>query len=151
MAHRITDLCIGCTACKRVCPTYAITGDKQVQHVIDPTLCIDCSACVRVCPATAIMDQYGVYKERVAKRSDWAKPVVNVELCSGCEFCVSICPFDCLELVGGGPMEGVAHLARPKDCVACRQCEEVCGKNAIVVVTPAEREERVVAAGAQVA
>lgn len=136
MAHRITDACIGCTACARVCPTGAITGDRQAVHVIDPRLCIDCDSCVRVCPATAIMDQFGVFKERVARRALWPKPVVNKDLCSGCEFCVSVCPFGCLELEDGGAFHGTAVLARPNDCVGCAMCETVCIKQAIVVVAP---------------
>lgn len=139
MAHRITDLCIGCTACARVCPTGAIRGGKQVQHVIDPELCIDCGTCTRVCPETAIMDGAGVFKERVARRSDWPKPQVDADLCSGCEFCVSACPFGCLEIAGGaGAFAGTAVLARPKDCVGCGICESVCIKNAIVVRRPAQ-------------
>lgn len=136
MAHRITDKCIGCTACTKVCPTRAISGERKQQHVIDPALCIDCSACTRVCPATAIMDQFGVFKARVPKRSDWPKPVVDPLLCSGCSFCVSICPFGCLELEGGGPMWGICRLVKPNECVACRQCESVCIKSAIRVVPP---------------
>lgn len=148
MAHRITDLCIGCTACARVCPTEAITGDKQVMHVIDPTLCIDCHACTRVCPTTAIMDQDGAFLPRMPKRSDWPKPVVYEDLCSGCSFCVDICPRDCLELVGGGPMIGVSALVRPNDCVSCRQCEEVCAKHAIMVVPPGAAHPALAALGA---
>lgn len=136
MAHTITDRCIGCTACARVCPTGAISGARQTIHVIDPELCIDCSTCTRVCPETAIMDNHGVFKPRVPKRSEWPKPEVDPILCSGCEFCVSACPFGCLELTGGGAFAGTATLARPKDCVGCGICESVCIKNAIVVRPP---------------
>jgi len=136
MAHFITDRCIGCTACARVCPTGAISGARQAVHVIDPELCIDCSTCTRVCPETAIMDEHGAFKPRVPRRSEWPKPEVDPVLCSGCEFCVSACPFGCLELTGGGPFTGTATLVRPKDCVGCGICESVCIKGAIVVRAP---------------
>lgn len=137
MAHSITDRCIGCTACTKVCPVRAISGQRQEIHRIDPGLCIDCGSCTRVCPQSAISDPYGVFKPRIPKRSDWPKPAVDPVLCSGCEFCVSICPFGALELVGGGPMWGTSHLARPNDCVGCGLCETVCAKAAIRVLAPA--------------
>ena len=49
VAYTIVDTCIGCTACTKRCPTNAITGTRNVVHVIDPTLCIDC-VCVGANP-----------------------------------------------------------------------------------------------------
>lgn len=134
MAHFIDDKCIGCTACVAVCPTEAITGERKELHFIDPQLCIDCDACVRACPVLAIADEFGVYKPRIAKRSDWPKPVVDPVMCSGCEFCVDVCPFDCLEIAGDGQFMGIAVLSKPNACVSCRECEEVCAKGAIMVL-----------------
>ena len=34
MAYTIDDTCIGCTACTKRCPTNAITGTRNVIHVI---------------------------------------------------------------------------------------------------------------------
>ena len=46
--------CIGCTRCKKHCPTLAITGELKHAHVIDPLLCIGCGACYGSCPVDAI-------------------------------------------------------------------------------------------------
>jgi len=52
MAHKITDECIACGACKPECPVDAISeGDK---YIIDADTCIDCGACVPACPVGAI-------------------------------------------------------------------------------------------------
>lgn len=139
MAHFITDTCIGCTACVRVCPTDAISGERKELHVIDPDLCIDCGACENACPVECIENAHGVKLPRIAKRADWPKPVVSEELCTGCHFCVDVCPFDCLELTGP-QMMGIAELVKPMQCVACYQCEEVCAKGAIQVLPPALTE-----------
>ncbi len=47
-------ICIGCTACIRLCPTGAISGARKQPHVIDPQLCISCGACAIKCPVKAI-------------------------------------------------------------------------------------------------
>ncbi len=51
----ITDKCRGCTACSRVCPVGAITGEARGQHVIDVTKCIKCDSCVSKCHFDAIV------------------------------------------------------------------------------------------------
>lgn len=51
----ITEDCIGCTACKRVCPVDAISGDVKQLHIIDQAICIKCGACIPKCPKKAIV------------------------------------------------------------------------------------------------
>ena len=51
---RITDKCIGCTACARVCPVHCISGKVKEKHEIDISRCTHCGQCVAVCPVGAI-------------------------------------------------------------------------------------------------
>lgn len=51
------DKCTGCTACVKVCPTDAITGEKKQTHVIDPEACIRCKMCLSRCPTNAIISE----------------------------------------------------------------------------------------------
>ena len=54
LQYVITDKCRGCTACARVCPAQAISGEVKKQHVIDPDKCLKCGACMEKCRFGAI-------------------------------------------------------------------------------------------------
>jgi ferredoxin len=54
LSYKITDKCVGCTACKKACPVGAITGAAKAKHVIDNVKCVKCGLCFDTCKFNAI-------------------------------------------------------------------------------------------------
>ncbi|MCC6980561.1 MAG: 4Fe-4S binding protein [Candidatus Melainabacteria bacterium] len=138
MTHFIHVECVGCGACRRVCPVSCIDGSPKELHVIEPSRCIDCGACGIVCPVSCIADPTGKrYQFLKPKERPWAE--VEQTICSGCQYCVDICPFECLEIVAS-PDEGYATAlavnAHKNHCVSCKLCVSVCPKETISIVYP---------------
>ena len=53
--YTITDKCIGCTKCAKVCPTGAISGKVKEKHIIEQTKCVKCGVCETNCKFNAII------------------------------------------------------------------------------------------------
>lgn len=53
MRFEITERCVGCLACVRVCPSQAIAVDGSSVRIVDES-CIRAGACVPACPHDAI-------------------------------------------------------------------------------------------------
>jgi NADH:ubiquinone oxidoreductase subunit F (NADH-binding)/Pyruvate/2-oxoacid:ferredoxin oxidoreductase delta subunit len=51
----VEEKCIGCTACVRVCPVFAIDGKVKSPHTISQEKCIKCGACFEKCKFDAII------------------------------------------------------------------------------------------------
>jgi len=45
------DRCMACMVCFRKCPSEAISGGKNLIHVIEQDKCTKCGTCLEVCPA----------------------------------------------------------------------------------------------------
>jgi NADH-quinone oxidoreductase subunit F len=48
------EKCTGCTACVRVCPVNAISGERKQPHIIDQDKCTRCGMCIEKCRFDAI-------------------------------------------------------------------------------------------------
>jgi NADH:ubiquinone oxidoreductase subunit F (NADH-binding)/NAD-dependent dihydropyrimidine dehydrogenase PreA subunit len=48
------EKCIGCGACRKVCPAGAVAGTLKKAHAISAKTCIRCRACFEVCPVGAV-------------------------------------------------------------------------------------------------
>lgn len=55
--YKITDKCVGCSACARQCPVNAISGELKKKFEIDQAKCIKCGKCYATCRFGAIIKE----------------------------------------------------------------------------------------------
>ncbi len=135
MPFFITGDCIGCSACAKICPVLAISGEPKQLHKINIRRCVSCGVCGRVCPKNAVLDGHGNLCKSVP-RKNWKKPSINTELCSACGICVTWCRAEALRIsppAFHGDIHVFAQLHEPAKCVGCALCEENCPLGAITM------------------
>ena len=133
MAYNISEACAGCTACAKLCPVFAITGEKGQRHIVNEKRCVECGVCGRVCPKGAIIDGEGKTCVPV-KRAEWLNPLINKDACSACSICVHDCGPGVLRISlpkFRGDIKVYAELVQPQRCVGCAICEAHCPMGAI--------------------
>jgi NADH:ubiquinone oxidoreductase subunit F (NADH-binding)/Pyruvate/2-oxoacid:ferredoxin oxidoreductase delta subunit len=51
----LDELCDGCEACRKICPSDAVSGKKDVVHMVESDKCIKCGSCFDVCMRGAVL------------------------------------------------------------------------------------------------
>lgn len=51
------DLCVGCHACFKACPSGAVSGEVKKPHRIDIAACVRCGACYDTCRFNAVLKE----------------------------------------------------------------------------------------------
>ncbi|MBI5632290.1 MAG: Fe-S cluster domain-containing protein [Nitrospirae bacterium] len=69
----ITDSCIGCQICTKVCPVDAPAGELKKKHSIDQIKCIGCGICTAKCPVQAIDGTFNAQEVFAAAAAKKAK------------------------------------------------------------------------------
>ena len=134
------EKCKGCTACARVCPAEAISGEVKQPHSIDKEKCLACGACAEKCKFGAISQEGAAPKAEPEKEEPKAAPAVapvpqekiegkysiDPEKCKGCTACARVCP---AEAISGEVKQ--PHVIDQEACLGCGSCMEKCKFEAI--------------------
>jgi electron transport complex protein RnfB len=142
MAYSITEKCIGCGVCQKICPTAAVEGQPNKRHKVIAARCVDCGACGRICPHGAVLDVAGRICVRIRRQNlNWPQPLFDYAVCVSCMVCIDACPPACLAqtfTADTGDRRIFPYLIRPNACIACRFCGQECPVDAISFKAPVE-------------
>jgi formate hydrogenlyase subunit 6/NADH:ubiquinone oxidoreductase subunit I len=145
MAYRITDKCVGCGMCRKICPVVCIAGQPRKHHHVDPKRCIDCGACGRICPHDAVHDAQDRLCRRIRRRNlNWEKPLFDYLGCMSCRVCIDACPVACLALThteDAVDRKAYPYLQAASACIACRFCALECPVDAVTLKPPVEMSD----------
>ncbi len=138
MAYSITEKCNGCTACARLCPVFAIAGERGQLHTINAKRCVECAVCAHACVQQAVADADGDFPPKLPRKA-WHVPSIKTEECSACQMCVHICTAGALSIslpAFRGDLNVFAQLSAPKKCVGCGLCASICPLGIITMQAP---------------
>lgn len=115
--------CLGLSDCLKVCPSGAITMNRENYPEIDRTKCINCGLCVSACPKKVI--RYIDKNEKVTiacNNAHKGKAVRTVCACGclACGICAKVCDNKAVEIKNNLP-----HFDKSK-CTSCGKCVEKC-------------------------
>lgn len=51
---KITEQCVACGCCVKICPLHAISIYKGVIAIVDEQSCVGCGKCANICPSSVI-------------------------------------------------------------------------------------------------
>ena len=131
MAYSISEDCLGCGECAKVCKVAAIKGKPEQRYVVENELCNACGECADACKNGAILNDLG----EVVGNSNRI-PAVDIEKCTDCQLCIESCPANVLELCPPKrpcDTEIYAIVAWPENCRGDGLCTQNCPVGAITL------------------
>jgi ferredoxin len=131
MPYRISNDCIGCSACAKKCPEDAIEGELKVRFDIDPDLCQECGICFDTCPRGAIIDPDGNRSPKKLKKKKDVKAHIDPETCAGCKNCFMNCPQEAISVVKKSIFSSSYCRVDTENCVGCGTCTQFCITGAV--------------------